>query len=129
MNKKQYTWAQSEDEEFWRHDKFDTVKECVADYLENYTDGNPQESIFVGEVEQFVISVDGSRVIESVEENAYDECGECAEDWEPSTGKTLSDWTELDEQLTKVVVDWLKKHNDMPSFYNVVDIREVKVDE
>lgn len=128
MNK-QYTRELKEDEEFWRNDEFDTVEDCLADYKGNYADENPQESIFVGEVEPFDISVDGRAVIGSLEENANDECGEIAEEWEPSVGKTCSAWQDLDEELTKVVVDWLKKHNDMPSFYNVVDIREVKVDE
>lgn len=127
MSKKQYTWEFDETEERWFHDKFDTVDECVSDYVENYSSEKPQYSIAVGEVKPFVISVECSQVIESIVESACDECGECAESWDPSDDKTRADWEDLSDQLSKVVVDWLKKHNDMPSFYSVEDIRKIAV--
>lgn len=127
VEKKEYTWETSEDKELWQHDTFETVEDCVEDYLENYAGESPQDVIFVGECERYTFSVDGSGVIENLEVQAYDECGECAESWEPSSGVNLKDWNELDEQLTKVVTDWLEKRNDMPGFYKVVNIMEVPV--
>jgi len=124
---KKYTWEIDDNVEIWRHDLFDTEEECVGDYLGNYARERPEESIFVGEVEPYSISVDSSSVIEGLEEQAYDECGECSENWEPSAIKGEENWNELDEQLTKVVVDWLTKHNEMPSFYNIINVREVAV--
>ena len=124
-HKKEYTWETSNDKEIWEHDVFDTMEECIRDYFENYAQEHPQETIFIGECERYTFSVDGSGVIENLEERAYDECGECAESWEPSSGVSLEDWNELDEQLTRVVAEWLEKHNDMPEFYKIVNVVEV----
>lgn len=126
-NKKEYTWETSRHKEIWEHDTFETVEDCVKDYLENYAEENPQEVIFVGQCERYTFSVDGSGIIDDLEEQAYDEFGECAESWEPSMFKRVEDWAELDEQLTKVVTDWLKKHDDIPGFYKIVNIVEVPV--
>jgi hypothetical protein len=126
-SKKEYTWETSKDKEIWEHDTFETVEECIQNYLKNYAGESTQEVIFVGECERYTFSVDGGSVIENLEEQAFCECGECANDWEPSSGVSLEDWNELDEQLTKVITDWLKKHDDMPAFYKVVNIIEVPV--
>ncbi len=87
----------------------------------------PQDVIFIAECERYTFTVDGSAVIDNLEEQAFDECGECSESWEPSAFKKAEDWAALDEQLTKVVTDWLEKHDDMPTFYRVINIVEVPV--
>lgn len=127
MSEIEYTWETSENTEIWRHDVFDTVEDCVQNYLENYADENPNESIFVGEVQKYEISIDGSSVMENLEEQAYDECGEVAENWFPSSIEGKEGWDELDNQLTDVVTEWLKKRDCMPSFYKIVNVREVEV--
>lgn len=124
---KKYTWNINNDDEIWGNGVFDTEGECIKDYLKNYAGESPQESIFIGKVVPFIVSVDGGSVIDQLEENAMDECGECSEGWEPSCGKTIDDWNELDKKLTDVIIDWLKKHNDMPTFYKITDVGEVSV--
>jgi len=127
MNEISYTWEVSENTEIWGHDVFDTIEECIKDYLENYADENPNESIFVGEVRAYTVDVNGSSVIDNLEEQAYDECGEVAENWYPSSIKGIEKWDELDKQLTDVVTKWLEKHNCLPDFYNIINVREVTV--
>ncbi|HCT63879.1 MAG TPA: hypothetical protein DIC60_01140 [Lachnospiraceae bacterium] len=126
MNKIEYTWAVSENTEIWRHDVFDTVEDCVQDYLENYAGEDLEESIFVGEVKPFEISVDSYRILETLSEEAYEECGDVAENW-LYFRDIEKDTEELNEKLTQVVIDWLKKHDYMPSFYKITDIRGVEV--
>ncbi|KAF5039609.1 hypothetical protein DSECCO2_542090 [anaerobic digester metagenome] len=128
-NKKEYTWEITKDKEVWEHGYFESVEKCVEDYLKNYAGDSPQGTIYVAECERYIFSVDGSAVIDNLEGQAYDECGECSEGWEPSSGIGSESWAELDEQLTKVVCDWLKKHNDMPDFYSIVNVKEVSVRE
>lgn len=127
--KKEYAWEFTKDKEIWDRGYFESVEKCVEDYLKNYAGDWPQDTIFVAECERYIFSVDGSAVIKNLEEQAYDECGECSEGWEPSLFKKDEDWRELDEQLTKVVTDWLKKHNDMPNFSSIVRVKEVSVGE
>lgn len=126
--KKEYTWEFVRDKEEWDHDVFESIEECVMDYQKNFKEDKAQDVIYVGECEHYTLHVDGRGIIEGLTEEAFDDCGECAEGWEPFVGKQERDWAELDRELTKVVVDWLVKHNDMPAFYNVSNIVEVKVE-
>lgn len=126
MNK-QYTWVTEEYCEYWKNDTFDTVDECIEDFKEQVASGeiDTQEHIFIGECVPFTINVNSRLVIEKLEEDVCDNVGDIEEDW--ISEKTLKDWDELDEQLTKVVCNWLKKHNEMHSFYSVENIRKVEV--
>ncbi|HBF65992.1 MAG TPA: hypothetical protein DDW34_09885 [Clostridium sp.] len=126
-NKKEYAWEFTKDKEVWEHGYFESVEKCVEDYLKNYASDSPQNTIYVAECERYIFSVDGSAVIDNLEGQAFDECGEAAEGWEPSSGIRDESWSELDEQLTKVVTNWLKKHGDMPNFYSIVSVVEVPV--
>ncbi len=40
-DKKEYAWEISKEKELWIHSGFETVSECVKDYLENYAGENP----------------------------------------------------------------------------------------
>lgn len=122
-----YTWEYSDNNDIWQHGTFDTVEECVHDYLENYAVDIPQEYIFVGIVEPYKINIDSGNIIEMLEQQAFDECGEVAENWYPSSIKDNSGWEELDENITKMIINFLELHNEMPTFYNIVDVREVAV--
>ena len=113
-----YTWNESDDE-LWQHDCFDTVEECIKDAKENY-DYKVGETITVGITEPFVVSVDGSDVLERLEENAYEECGEASERWLDYPYKDIE---KLSKRLTECVNEWLKETNQEPGFYHIHSIR------
>jgi len=123
----QYVYANTKDAEFWGSDTFDTFKECVKEYLACKNFDVPLEYIYVGEVTPYDVQIDGTQVIERLEEEANGECGECAENWDALFVDSESDWNDLDEALAKVVKDWLSKRNNLPTFGQVTNIREVKV--
>lgn len=116
---KKYTWSESKNDELWQHDCFDTVEECIKDAKENY-DYKVGETIAVGITEPFVVSIDGSDVLERLEENAYEECGEASEGWLNTPYENIE---KLSERLTECVNEWLKETDQEPSFYHIHSIR------
>lgn len=124
---KKYTWNYSEHDELWSHDDFDTIEDCIADAKENYKI-EVGESIAIGETDEFRISVDATSVLDAIEEQAYDECGEASENWDSYDYKNDKDGLdELSNQLTKCVEEWLKQRNNMPTFYRILNIKTIEV--
>lgn len=122
-----YTWEHSKNEEFWNHDLFDTIEECLQDAKENY-DVKIGDTIAIGKVVPYEARVFAGHVLEQLESDAYEECGECAEDWETFSYK--DDREKLDElsnQLTEVVKAWLKKYKREPDFYKIENVRTIEV--
>ena len=69
--------------------------------------------------------LDVSGMLEKISEEAYDNAGECAEDY-------LSDVTgEMESELKNLILDWANRHNLEPRFYEigkVVETRYINVD-
>lgn len=131
-----YTWSFDRDAEIWNNATFSTVKECIEEAVEiskDYGIYNPAPTkVYVGECDEFVPCVDGERVLEQLEQDAADECGEVGEDWnafEYGTKKGVKEISELDEALTAATVEWLKKYGYHPTFYSVENIREYPLQE
>lgn len=123
-NAKEYTWSKKPDDERWQHEIFGSVEECIADALENY-DFKKGDTIAIGICYKHIVEVDGEDILERIEEMAFDDVGEAAEDWiNYKDKKSISD---LSEKLTNIVNEWLKKTGQKPSFYRVVDIETVEI--
>lgn len=121
-----YTWESSENAELWEHDIFETIEECIADAKENY-DYKKGETVYVGETVQFSICVDAERVLENLEEESYEFAGEAADNWDAYDYKNTEELRELEEKLTEVVVNWLRKYNREPNFYQINNIRPIEI--
>ena len=101
---------------------FATPEEAAADYLR---DGDDDSSVEVGRNERrtahnYVGQYHIESLLEMVVENAYEECGDCAESW-------LSDLTKDVDQLTElkqVVGEWIQK-KEPPGFWHVEYIRRI----
>lgn len=115
---KKYTWSKSATDELWQHDCFDTVEECIKDAKENYG-YEIGETIAIGETAGFVVNIDAIDVLERLEENAYEECGEVVEGW---IDYKKSPFDKLSEKLTACVNEWLKETNQQPTFYHIHSI-------
>lgn len=121
MNK--FTWTFNPDEP-WPNDTYDTVEECLNEArCDTYYEG---QKIYIGVVIPYTFSVDADDVLERLGEQAFYEIGDIAYEW-PSyeCDESLS---ELSDALTTCVTDWLKKRNDLPSFYRVDHIMTVGID-
>jgi len=115
------TYSYSTDGETF-YGTFATPEEAAADSL----NGNPDdEAVDVGQVGQrtahnYVGQYHIESLLEMVAENAYEECGDCAESW-------LSDLTKDTEQikeLKQVVGDWIQR-KEPPGFWHVDFIRRI----
>ena len=122
-----YTWEYNDDEELWYNDLFDTVEECITNARDSYM-VEPGEHIAVGEVIPFEPYVYATTVLDQIETDAYEECGEAAEDWytynEKDDEKSLD---ELSNKLTEIVRQWLKDHGRYPYFYKIENVQIVEV--
>lgn len=128
---KQYTWETDSKAEVWRHAIFKTKKECIDDYLKyqsTYSDySEPRSTIFIAEAVPYTVSIDARDILERLSEQAYDEYGECAENWYPQDNKPKKALDELSDGITSLVTKWLEKYNDTPCFYHITNVKEVSV--
>lgn len=117
-----YTWSNDKDDELWRNGCFDTIQECISEAKEEgYKVG---ETIAVGETNDFKVYVDAERVLEMVQDDAYDECGEASDSWIDCRRHNLD---ELSDKLTDCVNEWLKETNQEPTFYYIDNIKRVEI--
>ena len=68
---------------------------------------------------------DAETMIERAQERAWDELGECTENWMLSVA--LEQRQELSAALKKVVAEWAKKHGHEPNFWRVRNIKTITV--
>lgn len=133
MDIKKYSWTFDKREDIWTSDTFDTVMECVENakkHIDTDEHGKKYSSIFVGENILFEPYVDACEVLELIECNAEDQCGEVAKDWYSYDGARMkTELAELSCKITAVVKEWLKKNSREPFFYSIRNIREVSLDE
>lgn len=117
-----FTWSNKETDELWQHDIFRTVDECIVDAKENYK-MKQGEQIAVGIVCPYVISVDVEGMLENIEENAYEECGEVSESWGISSRKHFKkEMDGLQEEVNFLVNEYLEKIKEKPTFYKIDNI-------
>ena len=124
-----YTW-EYEETDIWQHDLFDTIEDCILDAKENYLI-EPETEIVVGEVVPWEPYVFANSVLERLEEYAYEECGEVAEDWYAYDYKSEEGRKSLDElsdKLTEIVKQWLKDNGTYPWFYRIENVKVVEVE-
>jgi len=122
------TWSYSENDEIWQHDNFETEEECVLDAKENYR-MKSGESIAIGTVYPYTVSIDVETMLERIEEDAYEECGEAAESWVISSRKHFGkEMDDLQEKVTELVDAYLDKISEKPTFSKVDNIYTVTID-
>lgn len=122
-----YTWEYNDDTELWYNDLFDTVEDCIADARDNYM-VEIGETIAVGEVVPYEPYVMADNILDELEEDAYEECGEVAEDWNAYSWKDDKEsLDELSNKLTEIVRQWLKDNGTYPYFYKIENVKTVEV--
>lgn len=125
----EYTWEYGETD-IWRNDLFDTIEDCILDAKENYL-VEPGTEIVIGEVVLWEPYVFAGNILDRLEENAYEEVGEVADDWYTYDYKSEEDRKSLDElsdKLTEIVKQWLKDNGTYPTFYKIENVQVVEVE-
>ena len=89
----------------------------------------PGDTIAVGTVYPFKPSANIGSLLERLEEDAYEECGEAAESWDISGHEKRSTeaWDELQEGVDKLIVEYLEKIGEKLGFYRIDDVHEVEI--
>ena len=124
-----YTW-EYEETDIWRHDLFDTIEDCILDAKENYLIEHGTE-IVVGEAVLWEPYVWAGDILDRLEEDAYGECGEVAEDWYAYDYKSeegRKGLNEISDKITEIVKQWLKDNGTYPDFYMIKNVRTVEVE-
>ena len=106
-------WGYSTNEESY-FGSFDTKEEAIA---EAEACEDVDTDYWVGQFKDPIIQVCASQVIDQISEQVGDECGEFAEDW-PGRIPTDAE-NELANELTEVLLKWMKKYKLMPTFATV----------
>jgi len=112
MNK--YFWNFDKHDEVWQN-SCPTIEDCIEEAKWEKEDREIAENhVFIGEVEPYKPIVYADYLIDSIREQAYEECGECCEGWLDGLKKEQEEL--LEERLNKVLIDWLVETNNSPSF-------------
>ena len=109
--------------------EFDSVAEALADARVEAKDYPDSTQIYIGKNYKYEPRVQAHRVIEDIQEDAFDEAGEAAEDYlEFVSAPSL---VMLEKMLTKTFIEWSKENNYEPSFFiaKEVEVYSIKGEE
>ena len=124
-----YSWSDNATDELWSNGTFETVEECIKDAKLDWNGKKSGDEIAIGTVVPYVVSADIDCMLEQLEQNAYEECGDAAESWDISTYKGhKKEFDELQEKVTELVNEYLEKIGEKPTFYKIDDIYTVTID-
>lgn len=133
-------WMCSIDQEYWQAAEYFNTKEEAVEFgiksiqtfnknpedecLDDEMGSTPEEvvtSFFVGQAFCPGIPFNVDDLLERIQEAAYENGGEFAEDY-------LDDVTkEHREELDDLIQNWFIKHKYLPSWYNIYEIDEISV--
>lgn len=119
-----YTWSFDRDAEIWGNEEYDTVEACLYDAKGEARLDESQMAVYIGECVPFLPEADCTDILDRLEEQAGEMCGEVGGDWDAYNWNEKEELQELNDSLTTVVCDWLKKYGYYPGFYAIQNIRE-----
>ncbi len=118
-------WTTSINGEIYDGENYDTKEEAIVEYRKEIKKWEKQPSEFyVGQIEMVFTSqfVNVETIIDDIQCQAQDICGEVAEDY-------LYDIPEKQkEELEKLIVGWFDKNGYAPTFSKIVKTEIVKVE-
>jgi predicted urease superfamily metal-dependent hydrolase len=123
--KGKYSWSENQLDEIWEHDRFDSIEECIKDAVDNY-EKKPGDQIAIGICEDYIPHVDVCALLDRANEDAYEECGEVAEDWPAFIRREgYADEEKLQKKMDKVFNEWLEETNQIPGFYHIKPLADM----
>lgn len=124
---KKYTYCFDNDDEFYR-DEYDSREEAVEAALKEICDEQlfKVKNIFVGSIAEYEPYVSAYEVVDELQQQAYDQCGDSA--WRYLDDLTKEDMDSLSDALTEKFLEWEKTHpNAQRNCYFVEDIEKYNV--
>lgn len=140
-NTNEVVWCMSADGEYFYETECATFDECITEGLRQFrqakrgkdTDFFPAFSdldietaeFFIGTKQEFVPRIDAEDVIERLQVDAYDQCGELAEDYLSHASK--DDVAVLQNLLQCAFKRWEKSLHMEPSFFVVHEVSSIRI--
>lgn len=127
-------WTYSSEEERWGNECFDTFDEAITAGRNSYA-SNKEETdedvtvsqFFVGQISNPVAVINVDSILETVDENYYEQCGDYAEGWHNAIAK--EDTAVLEKMMHETFVQWQKLTNNKADFYKVINVVVLDVKE
>lgn len=118
-----YSWSFDEFAEIWWNGG-DSIEDCIAQARDQNDDGN--KTVFIGENRPFVVKehIRADILLETMEEAAFDFCGEIGGEWDAYDRRKRHELDELEAAITPIIENWMIKYNHMPHFSAVENITE-----
>lgn len=117
---KKYSWSFSENETLYHH-LGDSIEDCISqakDWAGDMKD--PYSHVYIGENIPYNAYIDTHMIIDSLSEQAYEECGEAAEGWLSVEGHKID---VLNGMLQEALDKWLDSIGEVPTFYQVDNLK------
>lgn len=94
----------------------------LSDVMNIYSyDKEPITSFDVGQIFPYKNFYGVDELLEMVADNAYQECGDVAEDYLSYVKE------EHKQELDELITGWFKKHNYLPDFYTIENVSTIKL--
>lgn len=123
-------WSYSQNEEYWDNDFFPSKEEAI----ETGKEWCLGESFEVGQMYDIEFTQDdcewldiAEHTVDKLIDSLYDEVGEVSEHWANRISR--EDKEDLNKQLAKVIMDWIKNRVGQPNVFLVNNIETVMENE
>lgn len=114
MEQKIYAYSYDNERYFG---EYDSVEDALRDaYHDCWSERCP--TVYIGECyRDYEPHFSAEYLLELLEQDAYDNCGECVEDW--LWGVPREAVNELDVSINNIIKTWLSKHGYEPTWFSV----------
>lgn len=124
-----YNWSFDGEAEIW-YNSAASVEDALAQAREEIESDPVQygeyRTVFIGEQVPFNITanLNVEALLESLEESAFELCGDAADGWDTYNPRKHDEIAELREAIAPVVIGWLEKYDRSPRFYAIENVAE-----
>lgn len=130
--KKLYTWSQLNDN--WENtDTFETIEDCIEDAkatIGQYIDIKDRYTIYVGECVEPTLFADFDDVLEDIADQAENDYGEVAEDWDICYDDSRKEiYDKYEKMLNILVKEYINEIGENPTFFKVENVKKIVIKE
>ena len=120
MEFKKDVWLYSKDGEYFDSHEYESKEAAIkAARNEGF-----ESCFYVGKKEDASIpTIHTNHVLEDIQEDIYDECGESGENW--VQGMKDEDIKKLDNKLNNIFFKWINESGYNPNWYKIVDVEKI----
>lgn len=123
-----YSYSFYEDTGFsCEYDSIEEALQAAKEDAQNDDEFRDAKTVYIGKVCEFVPVVDADNVIEGLQNEAYCDADDAAQDYLEDV--SIVDLNKLQEMLTETFNKWAKETGNEPNFYTVEDVEEYSLED